>query len=104
MTMRSTSQQLAFALRAPASGPLAAVLCALADLFEDPNFNQAHRDLLCDVLVQGEIPQSLADAASARLMSFASSLEDLHSQIHGDDARGFFDIPIEEVPRLRCVV
>ncbi len=103
--MRSTSQQLAFALRAPSSGPLAAVLCALADLFEDPNFNSAQREMLCEVLNQGDIPQSLADAASARLMSFANSLEDLHSQIHSDhNARGLFDFPSEELPRMRCVV
>ena len=101
--MRSNTQELSFALRSPSSGPLAAVLCAMADLFEDPSFNDGHRQLLRDLLGQGNIPQSLADAASARLMSFANSLEDLHAQVFTDNARGPFDLP-SEAPRLRCVV
>jgi hypothetical protein len=102
--MRTNIQELAFALRSPTSGPLAAVLCAMADLFEDPSFNEGHRALLSELLVRGEIPHSLADAAAARLTSFASSLESLHSQVFADNARGLFEIPSEEPPRLRCVV
>ena len=102
--MRSNLPELAFALRSPTSGPLAAVICALADLFEDPSFNEGHRVLLSDLLVRGEIPQALADSAAARLTSFASSLEALHSQVFADNARTGFDLPNEAAPRLRCVV
>lgn len=103
--MRSTPQELAFALRSPNSGPLAAVICALADLFEDPSFNEGHRALLGQLLAGGEIPQFLAERATERLASFASSLEDLHRQVYTDDARGpFDDLPSVEVPRLRRVV
>lgn len=103
--MRSTPQELAFALRSPSSGPLAAVICALADLFEDPGFNEGHRELLGKLLVGGNIPQFLAERASERLMSFASSLEDLHRQVCSGDARGpVDDLPGVEVPRLRRVV
>ncbi len=79
--MRSTPQELAFALRSPNSGPLAAVVCALADLFEDPSFNEGHRALLGQLLAGGEIPQFLAERATERLTSFANSLEDLHRQV-----------------------
>lgn len=105
--MRSNPQELAFALRSPTSGPLAAVICALADLFEDPSFNDGHRVLLQGLLERGEIPQSLADNAMARLTSFASSLETLHTQVFADvtpSTRGSFDLPSEAAPRLRCVV
>jgi hypothetical protein len=103
--MRSTPQELAFALRSPNSGPLAAVVCAMADLFEDPSFNEGHRALLSQLLAGGEIPQFLAERAAERLTSFASSLEDLHRQISTDDASALFDsLPSVEVPRLRRVV
>ena len=104
--MRTNPQELAFALRSPISGPLAAVICALADLFEDPSFNEGHRALLQGLLERGEIPQSLADNAMARLTSFASSLESLHTQVFADNgqARASFDLPSEAAPRLRCVV
>ena len=103
--MRSTPQELAFALRSPNSGPLAAVICAMADLFEDPSFNEGHRALLGQLLAGGEVPQFLAERAAERLTSFASSLEDLHRQVLSDDARGLFDdLPSIEAPRLRRVV
>lgn len=103
--MRTTPQELAFALRSPTSGPLAAVICAMADLFEDPSFNEGQRALLGRLLAGGNIPQFLAERASERLMSFASSLEDLHRQVCSGDPRGSFDdLPSAEVPRLRRVV
>lgn len=100
--MRSTPQELAFALRSPNSGPLAAVLCALADLFEDENFNEGHRALLGQLLAGGEIPQFLAERATERLASFASSLETLHRDVHSGSP--FDDLPAVEAPRLRLVV
>lgn len=101
----STPQELAFALRSPASGPLAAVICAMADLFEDPSFNEGHRALLSQLLAGGEVPQFLAERAAERLTSFASSLEDLHRQVLADDAANPFDnLPSVEAPRLRRVV
>jgi hypothetical protein len=103
--MRSTPQELAFALRSPNSGPLAAVICALADLFEDPSFNEGHRALLGQLLAGGEIPQFLAERATERLTSFANSLEDLHRQVLASDSSNpFDDLPSVEVPRLRRVV
>lgn len=101
----STPQELAFALRSPSSGPLAAVVCALADLFEDPSFNEGHRALLSQLLAGGEVPHFLAERAAERLTSFANTLEDLHSQILSDNASNPFDeIPSIEAPRLRRVV
>lgn len=102
--MRSTPQELAFALRSPNSGPLAAVICALADLFEDPSFNEGHRALLGQLLAGGEIPQFLAERATERLTSFANSLEDLHARVCTDAPNPFDDLPSVEAPRLRRVV
>lgn len=103
--MRSTSHELAFALRSPSSGPLAAVLCAMADLFEDPSFNEGHRALLRELLDGGEIPQFLADRAAERLSSFAQSLEEIHAQVYSDDLASIFS-SAEPSPatRLRRVV
>ena len=103
--MRSTPQELAFALRSPNSGPLAAVVCALADLFEDPSFNQGHRALLSQLLAGGEIPHFLAERAAERLSCFASSLEELHGAIYSDESNAHFNsLPNVDAPRLRCVV
>ena len=101
--MRSTPQELAFALRSPTSGPLAAVVCALADLFEDPSFNEGHRALLSQLLAGGEVPQFLAERAAERLSSFASSLEELHRDVLSEGPL-FDELPSVEAPRLRRVV
>jgi hypothetical protein len=101
--MRSTPHELAFALRSPNSGPLAAVVCALADLFEDPSFNEGHRVLLSQLLAGGEVPQFLAERAAERLSSFASSLEDLHREVMGEGPL-FDELPGVEAPQLRRVV
>jgi len=103
--MRTTPQELAFALRSPSSGPLAAVVCALADLFEDPSFNHGHRALLSQLLAGEEIPQFLAERAAERLSSYASNLEQLHGAIYSNEP--FAELDTEagvEVARLRRVV
>jgi hypothetical protein len=97
--MRSTPHELAFALRSPTSGPLAAVVCALADLFEDPSFNEGHRVLLSQLLAGGEVPQFLAERAAERLTSFASSLEELHREVMATGPL-FDELPSVEAPRL----
>ena len=97
--MRSTPHELAFALRSPNSGPFAAVVCALADLFEDPSFNEGHRVLLSQLLAGGEVPQFLAERAADRLTQFASSLEDLHREVMSEGPL-FDELPALEAPRL----
>ncbi len=101
--MRSTPHELAFALRSPNSGPLAAVVCALTDLFEDPSFNEGHRVLLSQLLAGGEVPQFLAERAAERLTHFASSLEELHREVMVEGPV-FDELPALEAPRLRRVV
>jgi hypothetical protein len=78
---------------------LAAVVCALADLFEDPSFNEGHRVLLGQLLAGGEVPQFLAERAAERLTSFANSLEDLHRQVMGEGPL-LDELPNIESPRL----
>jgi hypothetical protein len=88
--------ELQFALRAPGSGPLAAVICALADWLEDPACNGQHRALIARLLAQGEVPGALADRAQHRLMSYADQVEALHGAVFNGD--------MAERPALRAVV
>lgn len=88
--------ELQFALRAPGSGSLAAVICALADWLEDPNCNQQHRALVARLLANAEVPAALADRAQNRLVSYAEQVEMLHSAV--------FQAPAEAKPVLRAVV
>lgn len=78
--MHSPSKELAFALRSPGSGSLAAVVCALSDWLEDPHFNASQRDLILALVAQGVVPRALADQAAERLEQFATDLESLHAQ------------------------
>ena len=77
--MSSTPHELAFALASPQSGPLAAVICALADLFEDPRFDEVQRAHLRALLDGGKVPAFLADRAAERLFGYAQTVETLHS-------------------------
>lgn len=90
------AMELQFALRAPGSGPLAAVICALADWLEDPNCNQQHRALVTRLLANGEVPAILADRAQNRLVSYAEQVEALHGAV--------FQAPADSKPMLRAVV
>jgi hypothetical protein len=83
--MSSTPHELAFALSSPQSGPLAAVICALADLFEDPRFEESQRAHLRTLLDGGKVPAFLADRAAERLFGYAQAIEALHSP--ANDAR-----------------
>ena len=87
--MSSTPHELAFALASPHSGPLAAVICALADLFEDPRFDESQRALLRTLLDGGKVPAFLADRAAERLMGYSAAIESLHAAIAAveDDCR-----------------
>jgi hypothetical protein len=76
----------------------------MADLFEDPSFNEGHRALLRELLDGGVIPQFLADRAAERLTSFAQSLEEVHAQVYSDDLHAIFGEPQVAAPKLRRVV
>ena len=91
--------QYEFMVRALATTVVAAVVCALADLFEDPSFNEGHRVLLSQLLAGGEVPQFLAERAAERLSSFASSLEELHREVMTEGPL-FDEITSVEAPRL----
>ncbi len=87
--------ELQFALRSPDAGPLAAVICALADWLEDPHCNSQHRALVARLLNQGEVPSVLACKAQDRLVAYAEQVEALHTAV--------FEAPVER-PILRAVV
>jgi hypothetical protein len=77
--MSSTPHELAFALASPQTGPLAAVICALADLFEDPRFDEVQRAQLRSLLDGGKVPAFLAARAAERLFGYTQTVETLHS-------------------------
>ena len=105
--MSHSPQELLFALRSPTSGPLAAVICALADLFEDPSFNERQGALLRELLDRAEVPQLLADRATERLTAFAAALESRHQSVFAFDTADEgqeVTCPVsEQRPRLRVV-
>lgn len=79
--MKVSTNELLLALRAPNSGWLAALICALDEALRDPDFGQPQRELLHRLLAGGCVPNAVASAATDRLMRFEQSVDDLHSML-----------------------
>jgi hypothetical protein len=77
--MKVSTNELLLALRAPNSGWLAALICALDEALQDPDFAQPQRDLVRSLLDSGSVPNSVAIAANDRLTRFEETVKDLHS-------------------------
>jgi hypothetical protein len=77
--MKVSSNELLLALRAPNSGWLAALVCALDEALQDPDFGEPQRALVRGLIDQGSVPGAVADAANERLARFEQTVEDLHS-------------------------
>src|SRR4051794_3561827 len=69
-TMKVSSNELLLALRAPNSGWLAALVCALDEALQDPDFGEPQRALVRGLIDQGSVPAAVADAANERLARF----------------------------------
>ncbi len=81
--MNAPTNELLLALRAPTSGWLAAVICALDEALLDHDFSQAHRDLLRGLLDSGEVPAAVSAAAQDRLQRFEEAVQTLHEALVG---------------------
>ncbi|HMM67778.1 MAG TPA: hypothetical protein PKC03_12645 [Dokdonella sp.] len=83
--MNVSTNELLLALRAPTSGWLAAVICALDEALLDPDFNDQHREMLQSLLMAGQVPGTVAAAAQERLVRFEEAVQTLHEALIGDD-------------------
>lgn len=81
--MNAPTNELLLALRAPTSGWLAAVICALDEALLDHEFSPAHRELLRGLLDAGEVPTAVSNAAQDRLQRFEEAVQTLHEALIG---------------------
>ncbi len=91
--MKVSTNELLLALRAPSSGWLAALVCALDEALQDPDFGSLQRDLVHGLLEQGSVPGSVAAAANDRLCRFEKSIEDMHSLLVAPSEENVVDFP-----------
>jgi TFIIF-interacting CTD phosphatase-like protein len=77
--MKVSTNELLLALRAPNSGWLAALICALDEALQDPDFGTPQRDLVRSLIESGSVPHAVAVAANERLERFEETVRDLHS-------------------------
>lgn len=77
--MKVSTNELLLALRAPGAGWLAALVCALDEALQDPDFGAPQRDLVRALIDHGSVPLAVVDAANERLAQFEKTVEDLHS-------------------------
>ncbi|MBN8482407.1 MAG: hypothetical protein J0L88_12560 [Xanthomonadales bacterium] len=86
--MNAPTNELLLALRAPTSGWLAAVICALDEALLDHDFSPTHRQLLRNLLDAGEVPASVSNAAQERLQRFEEAVQTLHEALIGNPDPG----------------
>lgn len=72
--MSAPTHELLLALRAPSSGWLAAVICAIDEAVREPSFNAPARDLLVRLLHTGDVPEPVSLAARERMLQFELAL------------------------------
>lgn len=77
--MKVSTNELLLALRAPNSGWLAALICALDEAMQDPDFAEPQREMVRSLLDAGAVPHAVAQAANERLARFEETVKDLHS-------------------------
>ena len=79
--MKVSTNELLLALRAPNSGWLAALVCALDEALHDPDFGPRQRELVRGLIEQGLVPTAVSEAANERLVRFEQSIEDTHATL-----------------------
>ena len=77
--MKVSTNELLLALRAPNSGWLAALVCALDEALQDPDFGEPQRAMVRSLIDAGAVPNAVAVAANDRLERFEETVKDLHS-------------------------
>lgn len=81
--MKPSTNELLLALRAPNSGWLAALICALDEALQDEDFGETQRHMLRDLIDGGSVPNAVAVAANVRLAQFERSVADLQASLIG---------------------
>lgn len=84
--MTVSNNELLMALRAPTSGWLAALVCALDEAMQDPDFCPRQRGMVRDLLDRDAVPACVSAAADQRLQRFEAALTDLHGAIFNEPA------------------
>ena len=79
--MKLPTNELLLALRSPASGWLATMVCALEEAVRDPEFSEHHRALIKQLLDANAVPAPVAAAAEERLCRFEQSVSDTRSDL-----------------------
>jgi hypothetical protein len=79
--MKLPTNELLLALRSPTSGWLAAMVCALEEAVQDPDFSEHHRDLLRQMLGAQAIPAPVAAAAEDRLSHFEHAVAETQNNL-----------------------
>ncbi len=79
--MKISTNEALLALRAPNSGWLAALICALDEALQDEEFGESQRKLLRGLIDMGHVPRPVAIAANVRLAQFENTLTDLHAAL-----------------------
>jgi len=77
--MKTSTNELLLALRSPSSGWLAALICALDEALQDPNFSDPQREMVRGLLDLGSVPHAVATAANDRLARFEETVQDLEA-------------------------
>lgn len=77
--MKVSTNELLLALRAPNSGWLAALVCALDEALQDPDFGEPQRAMVRSLIDAGNVPHAVSVAANDRLARFEETVKDLHS-------------------------
>jgi hypothetical protein len=77
--MKVSNNELLLALRAPNSGWLAALVCALDEALQDPDFGEPQRAMVRGLIDSGSVPHVVSVAANDRLARFEETVKDLHS-------------------------
>lgn len=95
----STAEML-LALRAPNSGWLAAVLCALDEAMQDPGFDARQRAVLRELLDRPSMPNAVALAAHETLCEFEQATHPLYFQADRELAA----MPARQRPKLTLCV
>lgn len=79
--MKLPTNELLLALRSPASGWLATMVCALDEAVRDPEFSAHHRELIKQLLDATSVPAAVAAAAEERLCRFEQSVADTQTDL-----------------------
>jgi hypothetical protein len=79
--MKLPTNELLLALRSPTSGWLAAMVCALEEAVQDPEFSEHHRELVRQMLSAEAIPAPVAAAAEARLSHFEQAVAETQNTL-----------------------